>query len=44
MSFVFVYFVQGRLDPKKHLQREVEELMSANINQTLGMMVDSVIF
>jgi 26S proteasome regulatory subunit N11 len=34
----------GRLDPKKHLQREVEDLMSANINQTLGMMVDSVIF
>jgi len=34
----------GKLDPKKHLQREVEGLMSANINQSLGMMLDTVIF
>jgi 26S proteasome regulatory subunit N11 len=26
----------GRLDPKRHLQREVEDSLSANINQTLG--------
>jgi 26S proteasome regulatory subunit N11 len=34
----------GKLDPKKHLQREVEELMSANINQSLGMMIDTIVF
>jgi len=34
----------GKLDPKRHLQQNVEELMTANIVQTLGAMVDTVIF
>ena len=34
----------GKLDAKRHLQQDVEKLMSSNINQTLGMMLDTVIF
>jgi len=35
----------GKLDPKKkHLEKDVESLMSSNIIQTLGMMLDSVCF
>lgn len=34
----------GRIDPKKHLLREAEQLMSANINQSLGMMLDTITF
>lgn len=34
----------GKIDPKKHLEQHVEELMSNNISQTLGMMLDTVIF
>lgn len=34
----------GKLDPKKHLQTHVEELMSANIVQTLGCMINTVTF
>jgi len=34
----------GKLDPKKHLQQDVEQLMSANIAQSLGAMLDTVIF
>eukprot|EP01114_Cavostelium_apophysatum_P003017 TRINITY_DN1272_c0_g1_i1.p1 TRINITY_DN1272_c0_g1~~TRINITY_DN1272_c0_g1_i1.p1 ORF type:complete len:312 (-),score=63.65 TRINITY_DN1272_c0_g1_i1:57-992(-) len=34
----------GKLDPKRHLQQNVEELMTSNIVQTLGAMVDTVIF
>jgi len=34
----------GKLDPKRHLQQDVEKLMVANIVQTLGAMVDTVIF
>jgi len=34
----------GKLDPKKHLQADVEDLMSSNIAQSLGMMLDTVTF
>jgi len=34
----------GKLDPKKHLEADVEELMSANISQLLGTMLDTVVF
>eukprot|EP00002_Diphylleia_rotans_P011969 TRINITY_DN234_c0_g1_i1.p1 TRINITY_DN234_c0_g1~~TRINITY_DN234_c0_g1_i1.p1 ORF type:complete len:260 (-),score=71.48 TRINITY_DN234_c0_g1_i1:257-1036(-) len=34
----------GKLDPKKHLEANVEKLMSSNINQLLGMMVDASSF
>jgi len=34
----------GKLDPKRHLQQNVEELMTSNIVQTLGAMVDTIIF
>jgi len=34
----------GKLDPKKHLESEVEDMMAANINQCLGTMLDTVIF
>jgi len=34
----------GKLDPKKHLEQNVSELMSRNITQTLGMMLDTVVF
>jgi len=34
----------GKLDSKKRLQQDVEKLMSSNINQTLGMMLDTVMF
>jgi len=34
----------GKVDPKKHLQIDVEQLMSSNITQILGTMLDTVIF
>jgi len=34
----------GKLDPKKHLEQNVGELMSNNITQCLGTMLDTVIF
>jgi len=34
----------GKLDAKKHLQADVEQLMSVNIAQSLGTMLDTVIF
>tara|TARA_R110002050_G_scaffold169629_1_gene301387 strand:+ start:793 stop:981 length:189 start_codon:yes stop_codon:yes gene_type:complete len=34
----------GKVDAKKHLQADVEKLMSANIVQTLGSMLDVVVF
>ncbi|KAK4276663.1 hypothetical protein QN277_014789 [Acacia crassicarpa] len=34
----------GRQDAKKHLEEHVSNLMSSNIVQTLGMMLDSVVF
>jgi len=34
----------GKLDPKKHLEQDVSELMSKNITQCLGTMMDSIIF
>jgi len=34
----------GKLDAKKHLQADVEKLMSSNIVQSLGTMLDTVIF
>ncbi len=32
------------MDPKKHLENDVEELMAANISQCLGTMLDTVVF
>jgi len=34
----------GKLDPKRHLQQDIEKLMTANIVQTLGAMMDTVAF
>ena len=34
----------GKLDPKKHLQQSMEELMTRNIAHTLGVMLDLVVF
>ena len=34
----------GRRDPKKHLAANVQELMSNNIVQTLGVMLDTICF
>ena len=34
----------GRQDAKKHLEENVTSLMSSNIVQTLGTMLDTVVF
>lgn len=34
----------GKLDPKRHLQQDVESLMTSNIVQSLGSMLDKVVF
>jgi len=34
----------GKIDPKKHLSSCGEEMMTRNISQTLGMMLDTIIF
>lgn len=34
----------GKIDPKKHLESNVEDLMTRNISQCLGTMLDTVIF
>eukprot|EP00761_Pharyngomonas_kirbyi_P012235 gb/GECH01012262.1/.p1 GENE.gb/GECH01012262.1/~~gb/GECH01012262.1/.p1 ORF type:complete len:311 (+),score=80.76 gb/GECH01012262.1/:1-933(+) len=34
----------GKVDAKKHLENDVEQLMTNNINQTLGVMLDSIVF
>ena len=34
----------GKVDPKKHLEGCVSDLMSSNIIQCLGTMLDTVIF
>jgi len=32
----------GKLDPKKHLEQDVTELMASNVTQHLGSMLDTV--
>jgi len=34
----------GKLDPKRHLENEVQSIMGANITQTLATMLDTVVF
>lgn len=34
----------GKIDPKKHLENDVGELMASSIIQCLGMMLDTVVF
>jgi len=34
----------GKIDPKRHLENSVEELMSYNILQLLGSMLATVVF
>ena len=34
----------GKLDPKRHLEKDIDLVMSANIIQTLGTMLDTVVF
>lgn len=34
----------GKVDPKRHLEGAVEELMTANISQSLGMMLATIVF
>lgn len=40
----FIVQSVGKLDAKRHLEQNVEKLMVSNIDQTLGMMLDSVLF
>jgi 26S proteasome regulatory subunit N11 len=34
----------GKVDPKKHLENAVYDLISLNILQCLGTMIDTVVF
>jgi 26S proteasome regulatory subunit N11 len=34
----------GKIDPKRHLENNVEELMTANISQCLGTMIGTLVF
>jgi len=34
----------GKIDPKRHLEASVADLMSSNIIQCLGTMLDTVVF
>lgn len=34
----------GKMNPKTHLEAQVEELMTNNISQTLGLMLDTLVF
>lgn len=34
----------GKLDPKRHLERSAEDLLTLNISHTLTMMINTVIF
>jgi 26S proteasome regulatory subunit N11 len=34
----------GKLDPKKHLEQDVEKVMGMNVIQTLGTMLDTIVF
>jgi len=34
----------GKLDPKRHLSQDIEKLMTSNIVQTLGTMLDTISF
>ncbi len=34
----------GKIDPKRHLENDVAELMASNILQCLGAMLDTVVF
>jgi 26S proteasome regulatory subunit N11 len=34
----------GKVDPKRHLEDDVNKLMSANIVQSLGTMIDTIVF
>lgn len=34
----------GKMDAKKHLASNITALMSTNINQAMGMMMDTVVF
>lgn len=34
----------GKIDPKKHLEQDVHDLMASSIIQCLGTMIDTVVF
>jgi len=34
----------GKLDAKKHLENDVQKMMASNIVQTLGTMLDTIVF
>jgi 26S proteasome regulatory subunit N11 len=34
----------GKIDPKKHLENDVNEILSSSIIQCLGTMIDTVVF
>lgn len=34
----------GKLDPKRHLEQNIQDLLSSNIIQTLGTMLDTIVF
>ena len=34
----------GKQDPKRHLEEDVDKLMTNNITQCLGAMIDTVVF
>jgi hypothetical protein len=35
---------EGQLDPQRHLERDVMELMGSNILNCLGILLDTVVF
>jgi 26S proteasome regulatory subunit N11 len=34
----------GKLDPKRHLEEDVKQLMTSNITQLLGTLTNTIIF
>jgi 26S proteasome regulatory subunit N11 len=34
----------GKMDAKKHLEAEVQKMMSGNIVQCMGTMLDTIVF
>lgn len=45
MDLTFIWPTQvGRLDAKKHLEEDIERVMSDNIIQCLGTMLDTISF
>jgi 26S proteasome regulatory subunit N11 len=45
LTFLLVILSQvGKIDPKRHLENDVADLMASNITQCLGAMLDTIVF